>query len=300
MGNRLSELAQLISRFTPEDGVHPSPLSGVDCIKISRVDRPAKRYWPRCLGVVVQGGKELVLGTRVVRADEGQCTVSLIDVPVTSRILAATHQRPFLGLRINIDPVALSEVSAHLEPLAATAGPLRALYIETATEPMLECFARLIRLFAKPEDARVLGPLVLKELHFHLLKTDDGPAIREFVRAGSAVHNVSRAVHALQADIEEEVDVASLAKLAKMSRSAFFKHFRELIAMSPIQYQKRLRLLEARRLMVEEGETAEGSAYKVGYKSPSQFSREYSRMFGTPPSRDATKIRRRGSPIPAI
>ena len=137
----------------------------------------------------------------------------------------------------------------------------------------------------------MLGPLVIKEILYHLLKGADGPAIRQFLRSGSKMHKISQAIYSLRSDLSEDADVTSLAKAAHMSRSAFFKHFKEATAMSPIQYQKRLRLLEARRLMIDDGEKAEGSAFKVGYNSASQFSREYSRMFGNSPLRDTVKLK---------
>jgi transcriptional regulator GlxA family with amidase domain len=164
----------------------------------------------------------------------------------------------------------------------------------------LKAAIRLARLFQTPEDAPVLGPLLIKEIFYHLLKSENGPAIHQFVRSGSKMHRVSQAIHTLRSELERDVDVTALAKTANMSRSTFFKHFKEVTAASPIQYQKRLRLLEARRLMTDENETAEGSAFKVGYNSASQFSREYSRMFGTSPLRDANKSKKLGSPARLI
>ncbi len=162
---------------------------------------------------------------------------------------------------------------------------------------MLEAALRLGRLFQVPEDAAVLGSLLIKEILYHLLKGADGPAIRQFVRSGTNMHKISQAIYSLRSELDDDVDVAALAKAANMSRSAFFKHFKQVTSMSPIQYQKRLRLLEARRLMIDEDETAEGSAFKVGYNSASQFSREYSRMFGSSPLRDAMKFKRTGTSI---
>jgi AraC-like DNA-binding protein len=193
----------------------------------------------------------------------------------------------------------LSEVAAHLENgfPKETEIPLRAVFIGKASDRMLEAAVRLGKLFQVPEDALVLGLLVIKEIFYHLIKGPDGPAIRQFVRSGSKVHKISQAIYSLRSGLSEDVDVTSLARAANMSRSAFFKHFKEVTAMSPIQYQKRLRLLEARRLMTDDGETAEGSAFKVGYNSASQFSREYSRMFGNPPLRDAMKVKETDYPI---
>ena len=206
-----------------------------------------------------------------------------------SRVVSASPEKPFLCLKIALDPLVLGEVEAQTgEDLPSETRAPRAGYLsESASEKMLNAAIRLAELLQTPDDARVLGPLIVKEILYHLLRGADGPAIRQFIRSGSAMHRVSQAIYTLKARLSDSVDVDALAKSASMSRSAFFKRFKDATSMSPIQYQKRLRLLEARRLMVDDGETAEGSAYRVGYKSPSQFSREYSRMFGKSPSRDA-------------
>ena len=241
-----------------------------------------------------------MLGREVYRYDDAaHYVVTPIDLPVTSRVFSATPEKPFLCLQINFDPLTLSEVAAQREKgfPKEMENPVRAMFIGKAGDQMLDAAIRLGKLGRTPEDAPVLGPLVIKELFYHLLKGADGPAIRQFVRSGSNMHKISQAIYSLRSELEDDVNVAALAKAANMSRSAFFKHFKEVTAMSPIQYQKRLRLLEARRLMTDEGESAEGSAFKVGYNSASQFSREYSRMFGNSPLRDATKIKKMGHPI---
>jgi len=135
------------------------------------------------------------------------------------------------------------------------------------------------------------------EMLYLLMKGPEGAAIRHFVRAGSKMHRISRAIHALESELDRDVSVPELAKMANISRAAFFAHFKEITAMSPVQYQKRLRLHEARRLMIEKADSAESCSYKVGYKSASQFSREYSRMFGAPPSRDTHRLRRAGQSL---
>jgi AraC-like DNA-binding protein len=294
-----SELAKMIDCFCVEDGVHESPVPSVHCIKWSRTDRRAKRYWRASLAIVAQGCKELILGREVYRYDDAQYSVTPIDLPVTSRIFSASLEKPFLCLKIDLDSQILSELAEQLKKdfKQELENPLRAVFIGKASDKMLEAAIRLGRLFQTPEDAPVLGSLVVKEILYHLLRSADGSAIWQFVRSGSKMHRISEAIYKLKSEGIQDVDVAALAKVANMSRSAFFKHFKEATALSPIQYQKRLRLLEARRLMLEGGETAEGSAFKVGYNSPSQFSREYSRMFGNPPLRDAMKIKKIGRPI---
>ena len=270
-----------------------TPVPGVYCVRFSRTDRRTKRRWRACLAIVAQGGKEIVLGRETYRIAEADYSATLIDLPVISRVASASLEKPFLCVLLDLDPMILSEVSAQLDnhPSADSENSLRGVFIGKASEEMLEAAVRLGKLFHTPEDAPVLGPLVVKEMIYYLLKGPDGDAIRHFVRSGSKTHIISQCIHWLHSQLSHDVDVPALAKAANMSRSAFFKHFKAVTAMSPIQYKKRLRLLEARRLMIEGGETAEGSAFKVGYKSASQFSREYSRMFGNSPLRDAIKIK---------
>jgi AraC-like DNA-binding protein len=294
-----SELVAAIELFSPAEGMHESPVPGAYCIKVSRNDRRTKRRWRACLAIVAQGCKEIVLGREVYRCEDAHYTASPIDLPVVSGIALASPAKPFLCLLIDFDPLTLSEVAAQLEKGLSkeTEDRLRAVFVGKASDKMLDAAIRLARLFQTPEDAPVLGPLVIKEMLYHLLKGPDGPAIHQFVLSGSKTHRVSRAIYTLNSELGEDLDVRALARAANMSRSAFFKHFKEVTALSHLQYQKRLRLLEARRLMVEEGETAESSAYKVGYQSASQFSREYSRMFGNSPLRDAIRIKETGNPI---
>ena len=292
-----ADLSDIITRFSPEDGFHDLPVPGTHCIKISQPRSPAKQRWPASLSVVVQGCKEIRLGSEVYRYGEAHYVATPIDLPVASRVVSAAPAAPFLCLNVDIDPLTLSEVAANLGSASKEKEPVRAVFIEKASALMLDTALRLGKLCLTPEDAPALGPLVTKELLYHLLKGPDGPAIRQFVRAGSSTHKIAQAIYSLKTELDQEIDVGSLAQAANMSRSAFFRHFKEVTAMSPVQYQKRLRLLEARRLMSEAGETAEGAAFKVGYNSASQFSREYSRMFGNAPLRDAMKMKATGEPI---
>jgi AraC-like DNA-binding protein len=301
MQESLSDLAKIINLFSAGEGLHRSPVPGIDCIKFSQPDRHTKRHWRTSLGIVAQGCKEITLGCDVYRCDEAHYSATPIDLLVTSRVVSASPDKPFLCLRMDFDSLTLSEVAAELEKdFPEMENPPRAVFIGKASDQMLDAAIRLGKLFQTPEDVPVLGPLVKREIFYHLLKGADGPALRQFVRSGSKMHKISQAIHRLRSELSDDVDVTALAKAANMSRSAFFKHFKEVTAMSPIQYQKRLRLLEARRLMLDEDETAEGSAFKVGYKSASQFSREYSRMFGNSPLRDAIEIKKTGNPIHQI
>lgn len=287
------ELAKIIDLSSPEDGVHKTFLPGTYCVKFSHLDCRWQR-WHASLCIVAQGHTEIMLDSEVYRYDGIHYIAAPIDLPVTSRLYALTPDRPFLCLKILFDSVTLTEIAAQIEKGSPNEveEPARAMFIGKVSVQMLEAAIRLGKLSRTPGDAPILGPLVIKELFYHLLKGPDGPALRQFVRSGSKMYKISQEIYTLRANLSEDMDVASLAKAANMSRSAFFKAFKEATAMSPIQYQKRLRLLEARRLMAVDGETAEGSAFKVGYNSASQFSREYSRMFGSSPLRDVMKIKK--------
>lgn len=294
MRDKRFELAKMISIFSPGEGKYESPVQGTHCIKISQPNQRTKCHWRPSLGIIAQGCKEIVLGNKVYQFDDAHYIATPIDLPVMSRIAAASPEKPFLGLLVGLDPLTLGEVAAQLEKdfPQKTENPLRAIFVGKTSDKMLDATVRLGELFQNSEEACILGPLIIKEILYHLLKGPDGPAIWQFVRSGSKMHKVSESIYRLKSELDIDVDIDTLAKNVNMSRSAFFKCFKEVTTLSPIQYQKRLRLLEARRLMTEKDETAESSAFKVGYKSTSQFSREYARMFGDSPLRDTKKIRK--------
>jgi AraC-like DNA-binding protein len=286
------------SSIRPCGWVHATALAGVHCVRYSTTDRRAKRQWRACLAIVAQGCKEVVLGRRLYRCDEGRYTAAPIPLPVISRIAVAAPDRPFLGMLIDLDPIIVAEVAARIgstldEQDSRT--PLRAFFVGDADDGMVEAAVRLAKALQTPERSRVLGPWIVRELFYFLLTGPEGPSIRQFVRTGSAMHRIANAVFTIRTNLLMPVNVGDLASAAGMSRSAFFQHFKDITAMSPVQYQKRLRLLEARRLMVDEDETAERSSFRVGYGSASQFSREHVRMFGESPRRDTSKIKRVGS-----
>jgi AraC-like DNA-binding protein len=295
MSSARDRLATLNARWCPRDGVHTSPIPGISCIKVSRAQTRAKRHWHAALCLVVQGVKEIALEGRRYRHRGAHYVASVVDLPVTSRVMAVSPERPFLCLKLAFDSDAVRDVSAQLDrarPDEVKGRPARAMFIGDASDRMIDAAVRLVELFATPDDAPVLGPLVMRELVFHLLKGPDGPAIRQIVRGGTRTHRITDAIFQLQASLDSTIDVAALAKTAGMSRAVFFRQFKEATAMSPLQYHKRLRLLEARRLMVEDGESAEVAARRVGYASASQFSRDYARMFGNAPLRDTRALRR--------
>ena len=298
MSHVQTALVGLIDRACPTEGIHGSHLPGARWVRVSRPARREKGYWGSSLCIVAQGTKEIVLGRRAYRFDDLHYIATPIDLPVLGAVASASPARPFVCLRIALNPMLLREVDAQLEMSAPAESErsLRGIFVGEVSDRMLEVVLRLGKLMQVPEDAPVLGALAVKEILYHLLKGPDGPGIRQLVRSGSTTQRVAQAIYTLTSELGDEVSIESLAKAANMSRSSFFRHFKEVTSISPIQYRKRLRLLAARRLMIDEGENAESSAFRVGYKSASQFSREYSRMFGLSPAEDPMRTRRqRGS-----
>ncbi len=287
-----SKLAEIMSSINLKEGFQSSSISGVHCVKHSKTDYYTKRRWRASLAIVVQGRKEIVLENDVYWCESNNYTVTPVDLPLISKVAEASRENPFLAILIDLDPIILSEVVVKIENefKEQSGKPLRGIFTGKVSEKMIEAMIRLVNLIKNPEDAVVLGPLIIKEILYRLLKEPNGQAISQFVRYGSKMHKICQVIYQLKSDLKNEIDIMTLSKSASMSRSSFFKYFNEVTSMSPIQYQKRLRLLESKRLMIEEEETAESSAFKVGYKSVSQFSREYSRMFGNPPIKDVMQI----------
>jgi AraC-like DNA-binding protein len=292
MQNLPSDLAMLLNLSSPKEGLNELLIPGVHCIKFSQPTKYLKHRWWPSFGIVLQGYKELMMGRDVYRIQAGHYIATPIELQVTSRVRLVSSKQPFLSLIMRIDPLMLSDLSAQLEQDISPdiKNSVRAIFIGKASDAMMDVAIRLAKLIQAPEDATIIGPLAIKEMLYHLLKSEDGSIIRQSVRSGSIMHKISRAIYTLNSELNHDINIGALAEEANMSRSVFFKHFKKVTAMSPIQYQKRLRLLEARRLMIDEAKTAESSAFKVGYKSTSQFSREYTRMFGSSPLRDAKRL----------
>ncbi len=296
------ELARRLHRLATGPGTHESLLPGVHHSRYDVTDRRTKRRWHACLAIVAQGTKEVVLGRTTYRCAEGHYTAAPLHLPVISRIAAATPAAPFLALLVDLDPLTLAEVAAQLDDayLRAPSVSVRALFRGQASESMLAAAVRLTRLMDSKEDLRVLGPLVVKELIYHLLRDTEGPAIGQFVRAGTKTQKVAQAAFEIRSNLQADLDVVALAKAAGMSRSAFFKHYRDVTSLSPIQYQKRLRLLEAQHLSGARRADGTGFGLPCGIRERAvaiqpTSTRECS---GDSPSRHAAKLRRAADPAP--
>lgn len=280
--------AAAVSAVADGDGAFEAPVRGALCVRHSAPSPFQNRHWRACLAILAQGSKELVLGRTSHRFTAWHYTLTPLPLPLTSRIIEA----PFSSLLIGLDAPRLTRIVAEMDQREETSEPLKqAFFVGEVSGRMRDAAVRLAELFESREASHVLGPGCIRELLFHVLQGPNGPAIRQFVRAGSEAHRIYHAVHRIETQLAGELDIAALSASAGMSRTVFFEQFKRVTSLSPVQFQKRLRLLEAQRLLVEERASAEDAADRVGYRSPHQFSREYARMFGEPPLRNATRLR---------
>ncbi|MBB5786743.1 AraC family transcriptional regulator [Jiangella mangrovi] len=291
MHDRLDELRRLIERHA-----RPDTTTAIEDVLVSRVDRsdpPSASMSGTVLALIAQGEKRLALGERVYDYRAGQYLVASVDLPVTGHFVGATPQRPALGFGLVLRPAAVAEVLLQAGPAAlprdGAAAP-SALAVSDAPAELLDTVVRLLRLLDQPRDRAVLAPLVLRELLWRLVSGEQGAVVRQLGLADSSLSHVARAVGWIRDHYRESFRVEDVARLAGMSVSAFHRNFLAVTAMSPIQFQKQIRLQEARLLLAAHPGDVTGVGYRVGYDSPSQFSREYRRQFGVPPSRDAALL----------
>jgi len=245
--------------------------------------------------LIAQGRKRVVLGEEVYVYDAHQYMITSLGLPVIVQIIEASREKPYLGLRLEIDQRAMAQLMVDINlPLPKAQQASRGMAVSQVSLPLLHAFHRLMDLLDEPESIPVLAPLIQREILYRVLMGEQSLRLRQIATAGTQSHQISRAVDWLKGNFSKPLHIGDLAAYANMSTSTFHHHFRALTAMSPLQFQKWMRLNEARRLMLVEHLEAATAAFQVGYESPSQFSREYSRLFGQPPQRDITSLREVG------
>jgi AraC-like DNA-binding protein len=242
--------------------------------------------------LVAQGAKRVLLGDDTYLYDAHHYLITSVHLPTVVQIVEASRAKPYLGLRLKFDQREISQLMADSNlPPPRTQQSSRGMATGAVTLPLLTAFQRLIDLLDEPQDIPILAPVIQREIIYRLLVGDQGERLRQIAAAGSQSQQIARAIDWLKGNFAQPLRIDDLAAQARMSSSTFHHHFRSMTALSPLQYQKQLRLQEARRLMLAERLDAANAAFQVGYESPSQFNREYSRMFGAPPLRDVTKLR---------
>jgi AraC-like DNA-binding protein len=295
----LGELRELLERHVRPDGT-----TAIDGVRICGTDHPVSpgsALSGTVLAVIARGSKRLALGDRVHEYGAGQYLVASVDVPVTGHFVDAAPVRPALGLGMTLEPAVIAELLLRAGPqdVPRSTGIARpGIAVSDAPDELLDAVVRLVRLLDRPRDRRALVPLVKREILWRLITGEQGAAVRRLGLADSSLTHVRRAVRWIRENYARPFRVEDLARLSGMSVSAFHRNFQAVTAMTPIQFQKHIRLQVARLLLANRPSDITGLGHQVGYGSPAQFSQDYRRQFGAPPSIDAARVR--GVVDPAI
>lgn len=294
----LQELAELLLACAPNDGVHATGLPGVSAIRVSQPGKELAQALHRpAVCLIAQGAKRVALENEVYAYDPQRVLVFSVELPISAQVTLASPAQPYTCFRLDIDPVEIADLvmqgaassGAHSEEAG------RGLFLTSATPELLDAVLRLMRLTRTPRDIPLLAPLAVREILVRLLGSSEGPRLAGIGKAEAHVSRIAKAIAWLKEKHAEPLRIEDLANRVHMSTSSFSQRFREVTSMSPLQFQKHLRLQEARRLMLAEGTDAATTSLKVGYQSPSQFSREYARRFGAPPARDVQRLKQEGA-----
>ncbi|WCM88383.1 AraC family transcriptional regulator [Acidovorax sp. NCPPB 3576] len=288
-----SALAGHVARWTQGAEQCETPIPGLTLYRHDLPTPPVNcMAWPS-IALTVQGTKHVLLGGQIYRYHSGRFLITALELPVVMQAVEARPDRPYLSLVLKLDACSIAELAMQAGPLAPPepAALAPGLALGETTEALLELFLRLVKLLDEPQALPVLAPLVRTEIFYRLLMGEQGARLWQMVSLGSQNQRIAQAIEWLKLHFAQPLRIEELAAHVQMSPSRFHRHFRALTAMSPLQFQKWLRLNEARRLMLAGGADASTAAFQVGYESPSQFSREYSRLFGAPPRRDVQDLR---------
>ncbi len=290
--NGIRELATLIERFTGTDGFHTTPISRLTLIRASHPSEPFHGVHEPSVCFVVQGSKEVAVGGRTFFYDPTRYLVVSVDVPFVGQVIEASRETPYLCAKLELDRATIAGMlETTSAPKTEPNAPCPAFSLSPATPALIDALTRFVGLLDTPTDIPVLGPLVEREIIYRLLTGDQTARLRDIAVADGRHQRINRAIHRIKTDFREALRIDNLAAESNMSTSVFHEQFKAVTSLTPLQYQKQLRLQEARRLMAFEGADAASAGFAVGYESPSQFSREYRRLFGLPPARDVGRRR---------
>jgi len=285
------ELVERIAQATRENN-HFEPFKGMRLYRTSAPTELNLNVSEPAFAIIAQGSKELYLGEEYYRYDPYHYCLGTVELPVVSHVIEASPERPYLSLRLELDPILVGSVmneSGHTAPSGHV--DVRALNVSPLDSGLLDAAVRLVRLIDTPTEARVLAPLITREIVYRLLMGKQGDRLRYIAVQGGYSPPVARAIERFRKDFDQSLRIDDIAQELGMSVSGFHHHFKNVTGLSPLQFQKRFRLQEARRLMLGERLDAASTAYRVGYNDASQFNREYKRFFGLPPLRDVERLR---------
>ena len=296
----IDNLAQELALIAQIDGRHQTGIPALSVYRSSIKTEPTACFYTLGLAIAAQGDKQVTLGDQVITYGPGQSLLTTVDLPVIAHVTRASLAQPYLGMLLTLDTRALVQLATEMAmpPLPREQAP-RAISLCALEAPLLDAAVRLVQVLAQPGLTPHLAPLIQQEIMVRLLTGPHGPYLRQLLSTGTPSHQISRAMAWLKQHFRDDVLMDELAAHVHMSPSTFRQHFRSLTGMSPLQYQKQLRLQEARHLMLNQALDANSTAARVGYESASQFSRDYSRLFGAPPQRDIKRMRDGQAQAPA-
>lgn len=285
-------LVDSIARFTENGELRPSAIHDLWLFRKPELSEPLAGAYEPSVCLIAQGAKRVRLGEDTYVYDASHYLFSGIHLPVVAQIIEASQDKPYLGLKLTFDYREISQLMADSQlPPPRSQKTERGMATGKLTVPLVNAFKRLVDLLDEEQDIPILAPVIQREIFYRLLVGEQGATLRQLAATGTQSQQVARAVSWLKENFSQPLRVDELAEMANMGTSTFHHHFRNMTALSPLQYQKQLRLQEARNLMLSDRLDAATAAFQVGYESPSQFSREYSRQFGAPPQRDIANLR---------
>ena len=290
--NSLSKLVDIVGRHVRDDGIYSTAIPGVSLIRSASPTMPMPVVYEPTLCLVAQGRKQAMLGTTAYVYDPAKYLIASVDLPVMGSVIEASEAVPYLCLALDLDTNVLNELALR-HPLRekSVSAPPAGITLNDTTPELLDAAVRLAGLLDRPRDIEALAPLVIREMLYRLLTENGNSLIRQMAQADSRLNQIAKAIAWLRSHYNEACRIDELVEIAGMSRSSFHTHFKAITSMSPLEFRNQLRLQEARRLMVTEAVDAAEAGYAVGYESPSQFSRDYARLFGMPPAKDAWRLR---------
>ncbi|MCS0430153.1 AraC family transcriptional regulator [Vibrio diabolicus] len=292
LASAIEKLAKHIEKWANSANQYDTEIPGLRFSRWATPTPPTSYTHNPSICLIAQGRKRVLLGEDSFIYDANHFLISSVDLPIIANIIEASEDKPYLGVIMELDLTEISQLIVDSElTFNQSKEAQKGIAVGELSEPLLDAFLRLIELLDEGQSIKILAPIIKREIFYRLLITEQGARLNQIVTAGSHSHQIAKAIDWLKNNFVKPLSVSELAAYSGMSKSAFYTHFRSMTSMTPLQFQKKLRLSEARRLMLTENLDAMATTFKVGYESPSQFSREYSRLFGAPPSKDIKSLR---------
>ena len=285
------ELIERMIRLAPENSLL-EVFPGIFIYRSSKPTESEISVLKPAFCVIAQGSKDVLLNEELFHYDSGHYLISTLDLPIMSNVVEASEEKPYLNLRIDLDPALIAAVmlESGIETKKSGTG-VKAMDVSPVESDLLDAIVKLVKLFDTPDEMNFLAPLIIREIIYRLLKGKQSERLSQLITTEGDAHRISRVVKQIRENIDHPLKIEDTARELGMSLSGFHSHFKSVTAMSPLQFQKQIRLQEARRLMLSEKMDVASTSFRVGYEDPSYFSREYKKLFGIPPHRDIARLR---------